>query len=90
MKSKSHRLFSTKIFDKDLEKIGSTDRKKVILLMKELPLAPFFERTNIIKMKGTVASYRVRLGDLRIIVVFNKKENTIIFSRVGYRGDVYK
>ena len=46
---------------------------------------------NIQKMKGEWKDfYRIREGDLRIILKFDDQEHSVLIHRIGWRGDVYK
>jgi len=46
---------------------------------------------NIQKMKGQWKGfYRIREGDLRVIIKFEVDERTVLIYRIGWRGDVYK
>ncbi len=46
------------------------------------------EVTNIKKLKGVGAYYRIRVGDYGIGIVVN--EDTVIFVRALHRKDVYR
>jgi mRNA interferase RelE/StbE len=46
------------------------------------------EVTNIKKLKGEGAYYRIRVGDYRIGITAD--EDTVIFVRVLHRKDVYR
>ena len=53
----------------------------------------FIENTNINirKMKGKWKDfYRIRQGNLRIIIKFEVKDQTVLIYRIGLRGNVYK
>ena len=46
---------------------------------------------NIQKMKGQWKGfYRIREGDLRIILKFEVDKQVVLIYRIGWRGDVYK
>jgi len=46
---------------------------------------------NIRKMKGKWKKYyRIRQGDLRIIIKFEEEDRTVLIYRIGWRGNVYK
>ncbi len=49
-----------------------------------------FVGPNIKKMKGDYSdSYRLRLGDLRIVYSVDLHQKKIYVELIGYRGDVY-
>ena len=69
-----------------IESIDPTIRKAIEKVI-------FFENTNINirKMKGKWKKYyRIRQGDLRIIIKFEVEHCTVLIYRVGWRGNVYK
>ncbi len=45
---------------------------------------------NVIPLKGADNTYRLRVGNFRIIYMQNKNELQILILRLGNRGDVYK
>ncbi len=46
---------------------------------------------NIRKMKGEwKAFYRIRQGNLRIIIKFEPEDLSVLIYRIGWRGNVYK
>lgn len=46
---------------------------------------------NIKKMKGKWKGfYRIRQGDLRIIIRFEAEKKIVFVHRIGWRGNVYK
>ncbi len=69
-----------------IESIDSTIRKAIGKVI-------FFENTNINirKLKGKWKKYyRIRQGDLRIIIKFEEEDRTVLIYRIGWRGNVYK
>ena len=69
-----------------IESIDPTIRKAIGKVI-------FFENTNINirKMKGKWKKYyRIRQGDLRIIIKFEVEHRTVLIYRIGWRGNVYK
>ena len=69
-----------------IESIDPTIRKaieKVIFIENK--------NINIRKMKGKWKKYyRIRQGDLRIIIKFEEEDRTVLIYRIGWRGNVYK
>ena len=69
-----------------IESIDPTIRKAIGKVI-------FLENTNINirKMKGKWKKYyRIRQGDLRIIIKFEEEDRTVLICRIGWRGNVYK
>ena len=46
--------------------------------------------TNCIKMVGFKNSYRIKMGDYRLILVFKVIEDVILFELLLSRGEVYR
>mgnify|MGYP006425001349 CR=1 FL=1 len=78
-------------FIKDLKKLKKqADYIKIKqLATKDIPNYNSFDQIqNLRKIKGTQSAYRIRVGDYRIGFFF--QENTIIFSRVLHRREIYR
>jgi mRNA interferase RelE/StbE len=77
-------------FVKDLKKITDKSLKRSIEdIIKKTKLANnIHDLSNVKKIKGHEAAYRIRIGDYRIgIFLF---EDTIIFAAFLHRKDIYK
>ena len=78
-----------KSFEKDIEKIN--DKKlaiKLIQIIKEIEDAKeLFEIKNLKKMKAKGSYYRVRVGNYRVGLKFEK--DIIILLRFMHRKDIY-
>jgi mRNA interferase RelE/StbE len=77
-------------FDKDLDNIkNAVLRQKVLKIIEEAESAYTLSGIkNIKKLKGDNISYRIRLGDYRIGLYFEK--GVIEFARIVHRKDIYK
>ena len=57
--------------------------KKIVEAIEKIPSG------NIKKLKGMkIDAYRLRVGRIRVIYVI--ENDTVIISKIDYRGDVYK
>lgn len=72
---------------KQLQKIGSKDKKKAKKKLELLISNPFEGKPLQGQLKGLRS---LRAWPLRIIYTYDKKHNLIIIETVDYRGDVYK
>ncbi len=79
-----------KSFEKDLSSIQDVALlQRIRTVIEEVETAENLnEVTNIKKLKGVGAYYRIRVGDYRIGIVVN--EDTVIFVRALHRKDVYR
>ena len=65
-----------------------TRLKEVIFQLADYPLV--LRRLDIEKLEGLERTYRVRIGDYRVIFHVDKKERTIYVTHIGHRKSVYK
>lgn len=77
-------------FYKDIDKITQPSVKSDLLaIIQEVEEAKqLSEIKNIKKLKGHSTAYRIRMGDYRIGVFYEK--NVIEFVRIAHRKDIYK
>ncbi len=78
-------------FVKDLKALKTTPIYKSIkeLVFEEVPnLSRIEDIRNLKKLKGYESAYRIRAGDYRIGLTFDRE--TIVFSRVLHRRDIYR
>ncbi|ADD27548.1 type II toxin-antitoxin system RelE family toxin [Meiothermus ruber] len=83
----AYTLAISKRVGKDMAGLPKEARERIIEKLKELANEPFAPGT--IKLKGE-ASYRVRVGDYRIVFDVDTKTQTITVLAVGDRKDIYK
>jgi len=56
-------------------------------ILKEKPIPA---RTNdVIKLKGVKDSFRIRIGDIRMVYTIEWSSKTITIQYIGPRGDAY-
>ncbi|MDO5399092.1 MAG: type II toxin-antitoxin system RelE/ParE family toxin [bacterium] len=67
---------------KFLKKLQKPVRGNIISAINKLPFG------DVKKLKGTGATYRLRVDDYRIL--FNRHGDIIKIEKIGPRGDVYK
>ena len=73
---------------KDLRRLPTVFVSKIIKKVEDLPADP--TPTDSKKLRDTEHSYRVRVGDYRIIYQVNSSDNEILICRVRHRKDAYK
>jgi len=62
--------------------------KETILELKNYPIA--LRRFDVEKLEGLEGSYRLRIGEYRIIFTVNKREKTIFITHIGKRESIYE
>jgi mRNA interferase RelE/StbE len=86
-------MFAVKIKRKALKNLAKIDQeqkrrlKETILLLKSDPLP--FKKTDICKLKGYDNTYRIRIGNMRIVYDVLWKQKTILIHYVGTREKAY-
>jgi mRNA interferase RelE/StbE len=73
---------------KELEKLPRPMISKVVSAVDNLSSNPFPQ--GVRKLMGSESSYRIRLGDYRVLYSVIEKRLIIEIIRVGHRKDVYK
>jgi len=87
-------MFTLKIKRKalrTLEKIDPNQKQKIksiMLILKNDPLP--FKKTDISKLKGYDNTYRIRLGNTRIVYEILWKDKTILIHYAGPRKKAYE
>lgn len=87
-------MFNIKIKRKALRKLTKLDEKRkrrikrTVLILKTDPIP--FRRLDVCKLKGYDNTYRIRVGNLRIVYKVLWTERTIIIHYIGPREKAYK
>jgi mRNA interferase RelE/StbE len=82
-----NKVFLHKRVIKFLEKLDEKRRENVLWILKSLEKFPLI-RADIKKIGKK--TYRMRIGEIRVIFDYHKDENTIFVKLVDFRGRVYK
>ena len=77
-----------KTASKFLEGQNSKDRFRIYMALELLRENPYPPRVR--KIKGSQNSYRVRVGDFRIIYQVIQSQLIVEVIRIGFRRDVYR
>ncbi len=68
----------------------NTQSRIELIVFSELEAENPFELKYLKKMKGYKDKYKIRVGDYRIGLTINKKDQTIICQRVAHRREIYQ
>lgn len=81
------------LYSKQAEKyLNRLNRSKAISILKRIhyvSLDPMKEDNNIVKLAGTGSSYRLRIGDMRVVYQLDQRENKIYILKIASRGSIY-
>jgi len=87
-------MFTIDIKRKALRKLAKLDQKQkhkiktTILILKNDPIP--FRKTDICKLRGYENTYRIRVGNLRIVYEVLWNEKTILIQYIGPREKAYE
>ena len=84
-----YELEVAKSVEKDFKKISHDMRPQIFNAIEDLTSNPFPE-SKYKKLKGTVNSFRLRVGSYRVLYDVDDRSMTITIYRVRHRKDVYK
>ena len=77
--------------DKDLEKLGSRDRERILRFIHERLAATEDPRRIGEALGGSLSEFwKYRVGDYRIISRIEDQTVTVLVVRIGNRRDVYR
>jgi mRNA interferase RelE/StbE len=81
----------TKRFLKELSTLPESVQSRVeVIVFEELKSGNPFALSYISKMKGYNDKYKIRVGDYRIGMTFDSKNQQIICQRVADRREIYR
>ncbi len=87
-------MFAIKIKRKALRKLEKLNQKQkrnietIILILKNDPIP--FKKVDVCKLQGYESTYRIRIGNLRIVYQVFWNEKTILIHYIGTREKVYE
>jgi len=72
------------------KRVDAVTVRRINNILKRLEENPF-NLPNTKHLKAELAeSYRIRMGNIRIIYSVNDSDKTVYIEVIGFRGDVYK
>ena len=83
----SYQIVIPKPAQKQLDNIAKIERDRLILTLRSLADDP--RPNGVKKLKGYDNTYRVRVGDYRIIYEIKDRELIVLLLSVSHRKDAY-
>lgn len=74
--------------EKDLKRIDRSQVSRILRAVEELQTNPFPLSSK--KLVGSEQTYRLRVGDYRIVYIVNRATHVIEVHRVRHRKEVYR
>ena len=84
---RAYRLEITPSAKKDLESLPKKTRQRVLEAVHKLAVTP--RPRGCKKLQGTKDSYRIRVGDYRVIYEVSDEAVTVLIVRVRHRREAY-
>lgn len=88
MAGKKYQIRISATAEKQLKAIPSRDRQRIVDSILALSVVPFPRGAK--KLTGYDDTYRVRVGNYRVIYIVDGKVITITVLKIGHRKDVYR
>jgi len=85
----SYQVFYSFGADRYLSRLTSSKVGTILNRIKYVSLNPFKPDNNVKKLSGTISSYRLRIGDMRIIYELDIKTKTLFVVKIAPRGSIY-
>jgi mRNA interferase RelE/StbE len=73
--------------NRELLSLDPTTRSRIIQRLEELGDSPF--PRGVAKLQGRADTYRVRVGDYRILYEVLRKEGLVLVEKIDHRSGVY-
>jgi mRNA interferase RelE/StbE len=87
-------MFAVNIKRKALKNLEKLDKKQkqriatIILILKKDPVP--FRKADVSKLRGYENTYRIRIGDVRIVYQVSWNERTVLIHYIGPRERAYE
>jgi mRNA interferase RelE/StbE len=85
---KSYRVKFSKAADKELDALPKKLADRILEAIRELAVEPRPHGSK--KLAGTTNTYRIRVGDYRVIYEVHDKEVVVLVVRISHRKDAYR
>jgi len=82
-------VFYSRESEKYLRRLTPTSLKRILSRIEKLAENPFEADNNIVKLVETESSFRLRIGDIRVIYYVDIKKRSIYINKIAPRGSAY-
>ncbi len=83
-----YRIEFSQSAERDIRKIGSTLVESILAKVEALSVNPLPRQS--LKLSGGETTYRLRVGDYRVIYEVNNKDKTVFIRYIRHRKEVYR
>lgn len=85
----SYKIYYSSVAEKYFFRLPKSKTDSILKRIQYVALDPFKQDNNIVKLVGTVSSFRLRIGDIRIIYQLDAKNKIMYVVKIASRGSVY-
>lgn len=85
----AYRIVYDKTADRFLARSNQKERVRIIEHTEKLSQNPFSSNNNLLPLRGTSRSFRLRIGKIRVIYELDIKRAVIYVVKIRYRGSAY-
>lgn len=71
---------------KVLERLPRSTQRRIVVTIDLIGKAPFEKAKKLTNQPG----YRCRVGDYRILFIYNRKLDLVVVARIAHRKDAYR
>ncbi len=75
--------------EKYILRLPKSKAESIVKRIQYVASEPFKKDNNIAKLTGTVSSYRLRIGDMRVIYWLDQKHKRLYIIKITPRGSMY-
>lgn len=84
----NYRLMIKPAAEKDIDRLPRSLQRRILNRLARIEADP--RESGSIKLAGTAATYRVRVGDWRIVYEIDDVQHVIFVTIVAHRREVYR
>ena len=88
-RNSKYKILLEKQASKQFSVLTQNKQKKLSKVILKLEVDPLNPTLNIKKLKGSQNSWRVRVGDLRVLYTFDPQKEVLLVFKIGFRGSMY-
>lgn len=81
-------VITSKQFNKEIAKLPMNWRKRILAKIEDVAVNPYASNNNLTKLQGR-DSYRLRVGNWRVIYDLDDDRLVMLILEVGPRGGIY-
>ena len=74
---------------KFIKKINLKDAERVVQKLAQLTKNPFAQEIHAKKMTASGKTYRLRIGNIRVVYELDTKSKIIYIHDIDFRGNIY-